>query len=350
MKPLVSRSLPVVAILVVTMPIVVALFSVAYDWGEQSAHRTASGDAPTGTPPDGNVLITTPFRIVGDSMAPTLVDGEVCQIAKCRTLQIGDVVAIRWGGKRHVKRVAAVGGDVVDRVGGRLTVGGKRLEDRLAERDTDEFLSPALVPVSSQPHHWSRDAAVPSRLVYSHHNPHQAGRITAVMDDYPSNETVRRVLNPVDRLVVEIRARDKDAAPLAPLRVFFFDAQHAMVSTTTTTGWARFRDAAAVAVEDLAADLAPGTAGQSERRGMLDAAHPIAVELGRRQASRYTLHVYREIEYRDDRPSGNVKYPITLDNDEVFVVGDNVPVSVDSRALGPLPRAAIEGCVVNPGG
>ena len=335
MKLLASRSLPIVAIL-----IGVVVFSVAYRWGRRSAHPNLAASDSALRPANDGTPFPSPFRIAGDSMAPTLVDGDVCQLVDFGTLQIGDVVAIRWGGKRHVKRVAAVGGDVVDRVAGRLTVGGQRLEDLLAERDADEFLTPALVPVSSHQNHWRRDAAVSSRLVYGHRNPHQAGRITAVMDDYPINETVRRVLNRVDRLVVQIRAKTPTVVPDAPLRVFFFDAERSMVSTTTRGGWARFRDAAA--------DHAVETGRQSDRLGMLDAAHPIAVDLDEQQASRYTLHVYREIEYRDDRPSGNVNYPVTLGDEEVFVVGDNVPVSVDSRALGPLNRSAIEGKIIEP--
>ncbi|PAY15663.1 hypothetical protein CKO51_30835 [Rhodopirellula sp. SM50] len=335
MKPLARRSLPIIAILTA-----VVVFSIAYRWGRRSAPPNLAASDSSLRPANDRAPLPSVFRIVGDSMAPTLVDGDICQLADCGTLQIGDVVAIRWGGKRHVKRVAAVGGDVVDRVEGRLTVGGQRLEDRLAQRDTDQFLSPALVPVRSQPNHWSRDAAVPSRLVYGHRNPHQADRITPVMDDYPINQTVRRVLNRVDRLVVEIRAKTPTVGPDAPLRVFFYDAEHSMVSTTSRGGWARYRDAVAA--------HAAGTAGGSEQLGMLDAAHPVAVDLDEWQASRYTLHVYREIEYRDDRPSGNVNYPVTVGDEEVFVVGDNVPVSVDSRTLGPLPRTAIEGQVLKP--
>ncbi|MCS7467936.1 S26 family signal peptidase [Stieleria sp. ICT_E10.1] len=335
MKPLARRSLPIVAIL-----IGVVVFSVAYRWGRRSAQPNSAASDSALRPANDRASLPSVFRIAGDSMAPTLVDGDVCQLADCGTLQIGDVVAIRWGGKRHVKRVAAVGGDVLDRAEGRLTVGGWRLEDLLAERDADEFLTPALVPVSSQPNHWSRDAGVPSRLVYGHRNTHQAGRITPVMDDYPINQTVRRVLNRVDRLVVEIRAKTPTVVPEAPLRVFFFDDERSMVSTTSRGGWARYRDAVA--------DHAAGTEGRSDQLGMLDAAHPVAVDLDEQQASRYTLRVYREIEYRDDRPSGNVNYPVTLGDEEVFVVGDNVPVSVDSRALGPLPRTAIEGQILKP--
>ncbi|QDV84138.1 S26 family signal peptidase [Planctomycetes bacterium TBK1r] len=335
MKPLARRSLPIVAILTA-----VAVFSVAYRWGRRSAHPNSAASDSSGRPANDRAPLPSAFRIVGNSMAPTLVDGDVCQLADCDTLQIGDVVAIRWGGKRHVKRVAAVEGDVVDRVEGRLTVGGWRLEDRLAQRDTDEFLPPALVPVNSQPDHWSRDAAVPSRLVYGHRNPHQAGRITPVMDDYPINQTVRRVLNRVDRLVVEIRAKTPTVGPEAPFRVFFYDAERSLVSTTSRGGWARYRDA----VADHTADTERG----NEQLGMLDAAHPVAVELDEPQASRYTLHVYREIEYRDDRPSGNVNYPVTVGDEEVFVVGDNVPISVDSRTLGPLQRTAIEGQIRTP--
>ena len=120
MKLLASRSLPIVAIL-----IGVVVFSVAYRWGRRSAHPNLAASDSALRPANDGTPFPSPFRIAGDSMAPTLVDGDVCQLVDFGTLQIGDVVAIRWGGKRHVKRVAAVGGDVVDRVAGRLTVGGQ---------------------------------------------------------------------------------------------------------------------------------------------------------------------------------------------------------------------------------
>ncbi|QEG00599.1 Peptidase S26 [Stieleria maiorica] len=338
MKSLVSRAAPIVVAI-----IAIAVSVCAYQWGRRSARGVTATDGPAFAGPKVPM-----FQIVGDSMAPTLTDGQVYQISDVREeLWIGDVVAIEWDGKRHVKRIAALGGNRVDLVDGRLTIDGRRLEDVIATRadsgqGRDAFLPPALVAVESQPDHWNRSDAAANWLVYGYRNPYQAGRITAVMDDYPTNHSVRRILNPVDRLVIQIRPRAGGTAPKSNpiVAVTFFDPSHAIVATQARSGQARYRDARP--------EVAGASADREQLVAALDAAHPVAVQLNQHQADRYTLHVYREIEYRDDRPSGTVSYPITLAADDVFVVGDNVPVSVDSRTVGPLKQSAVVGKVVRP--
>ncbi|WP_182867413.1 S26 family signal peptidase [Rhodopirellula sp. JC639] len=333
MNSLVRRAVPMVA-----AAFAVAVSVCAYQWGKRSTHGVTATDGSA----------KTAFQIVGDSMAPTLMDGQVCRIGEVRgELEIGDVVAIQWGGKQHVKRIAALGGNRVDLVDGRLTIDGRRLEDMIASRadsgqDRDALLPPALVAVESQPDHWGRSDAAANWLVYGYRNPYQAGRITAVVDDYPINRSVRRILNPVDRLVVQIRPRAGIPTPRSnpSVAVSFYDPLHCIVATATRSGQARYRDARP--------EVAVASAEREALVAALDAAHPIAVQLDQRQARRYTLRVFREIEYRDDQPSGQVDYPITLAADEVFVVGDNVPVSVDSRAVGPLKQSAVLGRVVRP--
>lgn len=325
MQQLPKRSLSIAGIL-----IVIAISSFAYQWGKRSAHNAVSASG---------------FRITGDSMAPTFGDGDFCRIMQpIAPLRIGDIVAVEWAGIRHIKRIAALGGDQVDLDKGRILVNGRRIEDLLADRAEGTFVSPALVQVSSQPDHWSRDTVAATWMIYAHHNPHQADRITPVMDDYPINRSVRRKLNRVDRLVLQVRPITKNPTPhrAANFRVAFFHPHNPQVVTTMTDadGLARFRDATGNGEIMSQGDI------DSEPR--LDAAHPIAIELDPQQATSISLNVLREIEYRDDKPSGNVDYPLTLNKDELFVVGDNVPVSVDSRTIGPLTRSAVVGRVVMP--
>lgn len=322
--------------------IVIAISALGYLWGNRSAHILPIRDR---------------FLIAGDSMAPTLNDGETRQVLpvgsplRISPLRIGDVVAIRWGGKRRVKRLAAAGGDTVDLVDGRLIVNGRRLEDIIADRTDDDFIAPAIVQVSSNQDHWNRSETFGDWMVYTHHNPHQADQVTPVMDDYPINSSVRRLLNPVDRLVVQLHAFDSRQTPQAlpkfPVIVF---AGAGFNQTVMSNGVARSRPAR----DDVVETIGQGREIEEHRHAAkhldvldsLDASHPIAIQITSELQLKYRYHVYREIEYRDDKPSGEVDYPVRLSEDEVFVVGDNVPVSVDSRQIGPLQRTAIIGRVL----
>ena len=330
MKQVAVRSIQIAGIVVV-----IAILSFAYRWGKRSAL---------------SVSTTFPFRVTGQSMAPTYLDGDVCHLMPLNhSLQIGDVVAIQWGEKRRLKRVAALAGDSIDLRQGRLLVNGRRLEDTIAARPKGDFVAPALVVVSSERAHWNRgtsdSASSPDSqwIIYEHRNPHQAGENTPIMDDYPINVSVSRILNPVDRLVVQLRPTTTvDASEERfgiDVQVAFFDGNQILVTSTDLHGYAWSRNASQPN-EPMRLDSVVRS---------IDASHPIAIKLNSEQALKTTIHVYREIEYRDDQPSGEVDYPLKLRSGEVFVVGDNVPISVDSRHIGALKTDAIFGRVLNPG-
>lgn len=301
----------------------VFIFTLGYRWGHRSAQ---------------NANTEIRFQVEGQSMAPSFSGGDVCVcLPSDEPPQTGDVVAIEWRGKHRIKRVAAIGGDVVDRVDRRLTVNGRRIEDIIADQSTDRFTPPKMILVSSQSDDWIRSDVQTGWIVYGHRNPHQAGRITPVTDDYPVNQSVRRTLNDVARLAVEIRWADATRSdPIeTELRVAFFGATQSIATTTTLQGLALSRTARR--------SVDPDSPWLNDAASMLDAAHPIAVEITQKGAMQYAFHVYREIEYRDDKPSGNVIYPLRVPDSDIFVVGDNVPISVDSRDFGPVPLSAIIG-------
>ena len=311
--------------LVIAVAVVISVCGLGYRWGGRSAQVE---------------LLPVRFKVTGASMAPTFVEGQVCLSSPLEARpEIGDVVAIDWKGKQRLKRVAALGGDLVDVVDGRLLINGRRLEDLVAERSPARLVPPGLVLVSSDPGDWESIESLNNWILYGHHNRHQSGRITPVTDDYPINDTVRRMLNPVDRLAIEIRVADSQQPRehVSPIRIAFFDHHHQAVATTTRNGFARSRQA--VRPRDAGAGWLTKLATE------LDASHPIALQIKKRDSQQYSLRVYREIEYRDDRPSGEVRYPVRIPKQEVFVVGDNVPVSVDSRQFGPLPLSALIGGV-----
>ena len=261
------------------------------------------------------------FKVDGDSMWPTLADGDQCQVTTADQLFIGDVVAIHWAGKKRVKRVAGLGGDEINLENGRLRVNSERLEDLIARRHDRDFLPPSLVLVSDQESDWQPIPNSFSKL-FRHRNPHAGGTETSVMDDYPINESVQRILHPVDRLVVRNNQ-------LTPFEVdVFFRIEARILKAPLLGGIARVRDA--VPTEE---SISFGDHTQ------------IAVRTPNTDPMATRFHVMREIEYRDDRPSGEVSYPITLGQRDVFVVGDNVPVSVDSRTFGPITREAVIGTI-----
>ena len=309
---------------------VIAATVAGFLWGVRAARE----DLRIAAPP-----LTKRFVVEGDSMMPTLAAGRVCRLRFGEPIQRGDVVAVRWQGKRRVKRVAAVGGDEVDVRDGRLLVNGRRLERWLAERNPNSFLPPSPVRVHATRSDWQAVAEVPGWSRYTHHNPHAGGRATPVTDDYPCNTLVRRPLNPVDRLSVamDLDGTDSslDGTPVAFFHRDRIDSQSVAVARLQL-GRAYQRDASR---GEATAALPPAVATG------IDAAHPVAIEMDAEVLSRLDPQVYREIEYRDDRPSGRVTYPMTLRRHEVFVVGDNVPVSVDSRHVGPVSRKAVLGVV-----
>lgn len=91
----------------------------------------------TSSPGTVTVRTTTPAepvwrlaRVSGASMAPTLRPADLLLVARLRRgrgVRRGDVVVLRRGGVRMVKRVVAVAGNVVELTAGRLTVGGRAL-------------------------------------------------------------------------------------------------------------------------------------------------------------------------------------------------------------------------------
>lgn len=80
------------------------------------------------------VLVATLFvpvlRIYGNSMTPTLEDGDVVVAVDCGDFETGDVIAFHHGSKVLVKRVIATSGDWVDiDVDGVVSVNGVELDE-----------------------------------------------------------------------------------------------------------------------------------------------------------------------------------------------------------------------------
>lgn len=92
-------------------------------------------------------------RISGNSMYPTLRDGEIHLVFKAAYLfsepRRGDIVAVHpTGAPRvvYVKRIVAVAGDLVQIEGGRVYLNGEPLSEPYALGPTDGHVPPRVIP------------------------------------------------------------------------------------------------------------------------------------------------------------------------------------------------------------
>lgn len=70
------------------------------------------------------------LRVCGNSMAPTLEDGEIVVLTKSHHFQTGDMMAFYFNNKILIKRVIAKSGDWVDiKENGTVYVNGKLLDE-----------------------------------------------------------------------------------------------------------------------------------------------------------------------------------------------------------------------------
>ncbi len=172
-------------------------------------------------------------------------------------------------------------------------------------------------------------------LVYGHRSIYANLKPDRVRDDYPGNVTEIRKLRQVDRLGIEANVHAK---------------------TDGMVRWFQWRESGVVCQENV---LRKGDYPiwieweESDRLkafpfpNAVDANHPVGVEVVSGEISLTSLKVYRQFIYWVDESRGDTwKFPFKLGPDEYFVVGDNVPLSIDSRQEGPVLRKRIAGQVL----
>jgi type IV secretory pathway protease TraF len=268
----------------------------------------------------------------------------------------------RWA----VKRVVATAGQQLAHRDGILLVDGRPIAERLEQAAADHpgrVARPLDIPVHDDRH---RPGATPSRwrplpgsappiavdaagfrlrarqqdatwepspwLAYHHLAVHDGLRPDVIRDDFPSNATEVRALHPVDRVLLRFRL---DAAADGTVQVLFRLAGR--VRTTIRTWQAGPRS--------LEFDSARGEAGRGDGNDFLESdSVPIAIRVLTGEAEISELVIRRPLQYRIEAADA-VKgtWPLRLSEGQLYVLGDNVPLSIDSRQFGPIGAQRIVG-------
>ena len=154
-------------------------------------------------------------------------------------------------------------------------------------------------------------------LIYQHRSIHEGNKVSCIWDDYPCNIGLSRKLQPARRLVLRGVAHTSDRALL---QVVFWIGDQPVGLT-----WKIERDGefSVSSDEALPVNDVPVTT-----------VAPVALRVVAGDLKLSRLQLSRQIEYRLRPHDDHTCYPMELANDEYFVVGDNVPVSLDSRNFG----------------
>jgi len=303
----------------------------------------------------------------------------------------------------RVKRIAGVAGQTIDVTEGQLTVDGKRLDDQWVDLPTKQ-LARLLVHEASQTQHdklaprwlvpwktdhdwrhdmngWQFQSSAPSSwLVYHHCNVYQQGRESAILDDYQYNATLIRQLEPVDRLVltagltvnqpcrVDVRywlpsrkGWSSDQEPHAAMcqqTILVDPRKHrsSMATTNESLAWFSLESSTTAAIGESQFP-ANRVATQEEPEPVVSSMMPVAIRVrpldqhrsgSELQVQIQNLKLWKAVPYRLRRSDDSSLYPLKLRPDEVFVVGDNLPTSIDSRNHGPIARSQIVGVIKLP--
>lgn len=86
-------------------------------------------------------FIITPVRVSGDSMYPTLTNGEIMILDKLSSINRYDIVVIdkSIAGDEIIKRVIGLPGDSIEVVGGKLFINDEEINDKYGSGTTGDF-------------------------------------------------------------------------------------------------------------------------------------------------------------------------------------------------------------------
>ncbi|MCG8648718.1 MAG: S26 family signal peptidase [Pirellulales bacterium] len=266
----------------------------------------------------------------------------------------GELVAIhRESEGPFLKRVVGLPGDTVDVAGDgfHLMINGRRAEDVLWQDDRDRSLPRFLVDqdrarptsrwLAEEGSGWRRDEQrqwnlqqpfASQWLIYRHQSVYDQNRASAVLDDYQYNVSATRKLHPVDRFFLSGHCR---CPRPAIIEVAFWSAQTTMLARVRIDQPSKFQTSYFEA--HPTASLPVSSLRPVALRVLTDGAVTLS-----------SLTIERLIEYRLRRHDDREIYPVKVGPNRLFVLGDNVPVSVDSRNDGLLTTDRLLGRVRTP--
>jgi len=89
-------------------------------------------------------FLYSPIRVSGDSMVPTLNDGDIMILDKIgykiNGLDRFDIVVVDYKGEKIIKRVIGLPGDHVEYKDDKLYINGKFLEEEYKRKETSDFI------------------------------------------------------------------------------------------------------------------------------------------------------------------------------------------------------------------
>lgn len=257
-------------------------------------------------------------------------------------LRIGDVVAIGSEGLMRIKRIAALPGDIVELSDVSLLVNGEAIQEVMGVAGDLHVPVPVLLFEMDKRRklsRWRGDGWQRSQqriwtsighdwLVYHHRSIHQRNQPSCIWDDYPYNVGLSRKLEPARRLAWNANVVCTERGRLEV--VFWIDGRMVGV-ICDVDGQCELNISSDDAVVVEAAPVS--------------AERPVAIRVLKGSVQLSCLQLARQIEYRLRPHDDRSHYPIRLGSKEYFVVGDNVPVSLDSRDYGVIQERDIKGRV-----
>ena len=85
-------------------------------------------------------FIVTPVRVDGNSMSPTLKNGEILLLKKFdKSIERFDIVVIKHNNDRLIKRVIGLPGEYIEYKENKLFVNGKFVKENFRHETTDNF-------------------------------------------------------------------------------------------------------------------------------------------------------------------------------------------------------------------
>ena len=279
------------------------------------------------------------------------VDTDVYQ-AKQSSPAIGDVIAIQDSQGTRIKRVVAVEGQTVSVRDGNLFRDGQKMTalSPWIEVHNDAFRlngkswwQPEQVARSAP---WQQTTSgfsvsldgsenAPAALIYGHRSPYNGLRPDRVRDDYACNLVESRMLREVDELVVTAEVE---------------------VTRETQLSWWNWRPVSPVCQTQSLRTGFHRIEIRWDKPNEVGLDQPVPTDIGPEQPicliiqhgsmnlSHITIH--RPIVYWIDEKRSSLNFPLLLKPSEYFVIGDNVPFSIDSRHQGVVSRGQIVGKVM----